>query len=77
MTIASPVVNATTTSNTTTNTTTTNTTKTTEKDMTEAGEGIITPPLLIIDEAKANDPCRASRRMFPYFCGMYVFFRLF
>ena len=41
MTIASPVVNATTASN-TTNTTTTTTT--TEKDGTEAGEGIITPP---------------------------------
>ena len=45
--IASPVINATTTlntTNTTTNTTTTNTMNTTEKDGTEAGEGIITPP---------------------------------
>ena len=35
------------------------------------------PPLSIVDEARANDPCRAGRRTFAYFCGMYVFFMLF
>ena len=57
MTIASPVVDATTTSN-TTNTTTTKT----EKDGTEAGEEIITPPLSIIEKARANNTCCDGHR---------------
>ena len=55
MTIASPVFDATTTSN-TTNTTTT----TTEKDGTEAGEGIITPP--VINHRRIESGRSLSRR---------------